>query len=398
MTKEELLQQAQALQAELIQHRRYLHSHAETGFDLINTKAYVKVALQKIGYEPQECGKCGLIAQIGKPGGKTFLLRADMDALAIPEEANVDYACSNGNMHACGHDMHTTILLGAAKLLKEHEQELNGTVRLMFQPSEETFEGAKDMIEAGALEGVDGAMMFHSTVGFPIPAGTVIVSSPGVSAPAADYFTIKVQGKGCHGSAPQNGMDPLTAAAHILIALQEIHARELSASQEAVLTIGTFQGGAAANVIPDTATMGGTIRTYDEETRAYLKERIVAISHGIAGAFRTEAQVTFGSGCPTLVNDTRLSNEITATVKDFLGQGRAFTTAELSGGKPSRGGGSEDFAYVSQKVPAVMLAIAAGEPKNGHTYPLHHPKVTFDESALSTGSAVFAWCAIEQLR
>ena len=400
MTKEQILQEAKALQEEIKSHRLWLHTHAETGFDLTETKPYVKSALMKMGYTVQECGKAGLVTTVGKPGGKVLLLRADMDALPIAEEADVDFACQNGRMHACGHDMHTAMLLGAAKLLKAHESELDGMVKLMFQPAEEIFEGSKDMIASGVLENPrpDAALMIHVAAGMPLPAGTVVVSAPGVSAPAADYFTIRVHGKGCHGSAPQNGIDPLTAAAHILIALQEIHARELSASDEAVLTIGTFHAGEAGNVIPDTATMGGTIRTYDEKTRAYLKERITAIAKNVAEAFRASADVSFGSGCPTLVNDKELSETVTGYLKDLLGANRAFTTAELSGGKPARGGGSEDFAYVSHEVPSLMLALAAGEPSKGYPYPQHHPKVKFDESVLSTGAAVFVDCAIQYMK
>ena len=400
MTKEQILREAKALQEEIKSHRLWLHTHAETGFDLTETKPYVKSALMKMGYTVQECGKAGLVTTVGKPGGKVLLLRADMDALPIAEEADVDFACQNGRMHACGHDMHTAMLLGAAKLLKAHESELDGMVKLMFQPAEEIFEGSKDMIASGVLENPrpDAALMIHVAAGMPLPAGTVVVSTPSVSAPAADYFTIRVHGKGCHGSAPQNGIDPLTAAAHILIALQEIHARELSASDEAVLTIGTFHAGEAGNVIPDTATMGGTIRTYDEKTRAYLKERITAIAKNVAEAFRAGAEVSFGSGCPTLVNDKRLSETVTGYLKDLLGANRAFTTAELSGGKPARGGGSADFAYVSHEVPSLMLALAAGEPSKGYVYPQHHPKVKFDESVLSTGAAVFVDCAINYLR
>ena len=400
MTKEQILREAKALQEEIKSHRLWLHTHAETGFDLTETKPYVKSALMKMGYTVQECGKAGLVTTVGKPGGKVLLLRADMDALPIAEEADVDFACQNGRMHACGHDMHTAMLLGAAKLLKAHESELEGMVKLMFQPAEEIFEGSKDMIASGVLENPrpDAALMIHVAAGMPLPAGTVVVSAPGVSAPAADYFTIRVHGKGCHGSAPQNGIDPLTAAAHILIALQEIHARELSASDEAVLTIGTFHAGEAGNVIPDTATMGGTIRTYDEKTRAYLKERITAIAKNVAEAFRAGAEVGFGSGCPTLVNDKGLSETVTGYLKDLLGANRAFTTAELSGGKPARGGGSEDFAYVSHEVPSLMLALAAGEPSKGYVYPQHHPKVKFDESVLSTGAAVFVDCALQYLR
>ena len=400
MTKEQILQEAKALQEEIKSHRLWLHTHAETGFDLTETKPYVKSTLTEMGYTVQECGKAGLVTTVGKPGGKVLLLRADMDALPIAEEADVDFACKNGRMHACGHDMHTAMLLGAAKILKAHESELDGMVKLMFQPAEEIFEGSKDMIASGALENPrpDAALMIHVAAGMPLPAGTVVVSAPGVSAPAADYFTIRVHGKGCHGSAPQNGIDPLTAASHILIALQEIHARELSASGEAVLTIGTFHAGEAGNVIPDTATMGGTIRTYDEKTRAYLKERMTAIAQSIAEAFRAAAEVSFGSGCPTLVNDKDLSEKVTGYLKDLLGANRAFTTAELSGGKPARGGGSEDFAYVSHEVPSLMLALAAGEPSKGYVYPQHHPKVKFDESVLSTGAAVFVDCALQYLR
>ncbi len=394
------MQEAAALQEEIKAHRLWLHTHAETGFDLTETKPYVKSTLTEMGYTVQECGKAGLVTTVGKPGGKVLLLRADMDALPIAEEADVDFACKNGRMHACGHDMHTAMLLGAAKILKAHESELGGMVKLMFQPAEEIFEGSKDMIASGVLENPrpDAALMIHVAAGMPLPAGTVVVSAPGVSAPAADYFTIRVHGKGCHGSAPQNGIDPLTAAAHILIALQEIHARELSASDEAVLTIGTFHAGEAGNVIPDTATMGGTIRTYDEKTRAYLKERMTAIAQNIAEAFRASAEVSFGSGCPTLVNDKDLSEKVTGYLKDLLGANRAFTTAELSGGKPARGGGSEDFAYVSHEVPSLMLALAAGEPSKGYVYPQHHPKVKFDESILSTGAAVFVDCALQYLR
>ena len=399
MVKNQIMQEAKSIQEEILAHRRWLHAHAETGFDLTETKPYVRNALEEMGYSVQECGRAGLLTSIGKPGGNVFLLRADMDALPIQEETDVEFAGKNGKMHACGHDMHTAMLLGAAKLLKHHEAELSGMVKLMFQPAEEIFEGSKDMIENGVLENPkpDAAMMIHVMAGIPIPAGTVIVSSPGVGAPAADYFTIRVQGKGCHGSAPQNGIDPLTAAAHILIALQEIQARELSASDESVLTIGTFHGGEVGNVIPDSAVMSGTIRTFDEDTRNYLKERMTEIAQGIAATFRATAEVSFGSGCPTLINEKGLSERVTEILQDLLGSQNVFTTAQLSGGKPSRGGGSEDFAYVSHRVPSLMLALAAGEPSKGYAFSQHHPKVKFDESVLSTGAAVFTFTAMEYL-
>lgn len=382
-------------------HRRWLHAHPETGFNLTETKDYVRRQLEELGYQPADCGKAGLIATIGNGKGKVFLLRADMDALPIREEADVEFASQNGNMHACGHDMHTTMLLGAAKLLKANEDEISGTVKLMFQPAEEIFEGSKDMIENGLLEKphVDAAMMIHVTAGTPLPIGTILVSAPGVSAPAADYFTIQVQGKGCHGSAPQDGVDALTAAAHILIALQEIHARELSAADEAVLTIGTIHGGSAANAIADAVTMGGTIRSYDEQTRVFLKQRLTEIAASAAATFRASAEVSFGSGCPTLVNDKDVADAVLRYLSGFLGQNQVFSTAALQAdGRAARGGGSEDFAYISHQVPSLMLALAAGEPEKGFLYSQHHPKVKFDEDALPVGSAVMAYTALQWLK
>ena len=402
MTPKQLMNEAEALRETIVSHRRYLHTHPGTGFDLAETYDYVKKALEEMGYAPKPCGKAGLVALAGgKKPGKVFLLRADMDALPIREEAEVDFPATNGKMHACGHDMHTAMLLGAAQLLKNHEDEIPGTVKLMFQPAEEIFEGSQDMIEDGLLEDpkVDKALMIHVMAGMPFEPGTVVVSAPGVSAPAADYFDITVQGKGCHGSMPNTGIDPLTAAAHIVIALQEIQARELAMDDRAVLTIGTIQGGAAANVIPDTVTLGGSIRTFDEETRAFIKDRMTQIAEGVAKAFRAEATVTFGSGCPTLVNDQELSQCAGQYVKELLGPGKAFTVAELSamGGGSSKSAGSEDFAYVSQAVPSVMLALAAGQPDKGFCYPQHHPMVKFDEDALAGGSAVYAYVALRYL-
>lgn len=330
------------------------------------------------------------------------MLRADMDALPIKEESGVDFSSENGNMHACGHDMHTAMLLGAARLLKAHENEIDGTVKLMFQPAEEIFEGLHDMIEAGILDNpkVDAALMIHVMAGMPFEPGTVIVSSPGVSAPAADYFEIKVKGNGCHGSMPNMGVDPITVAAHILISLQEIHARELALSDKAVLTIGTINAGTAANAIPDTAVMGGSIRTFDEEVRTYLKERLTDISKLTAKTFRADAEVTFGSGCPTLLNDTEVSASVEGYMKELLGN-KAFTSAQLSAmqgaSKTSKTAGSEDFAYISQNVPSVMIALAAGQPDMGYKYPQHHPMVKFDETALSVGSAVYAYSALKWL-
>ena len=403
MKPEILLSEAERISEIIINQRRTLHQMPGTEFDIGETLAYVKKELEDMGYTPEQCGRAGLVALAGgKNPGKVFLLRADMDGLPIREEADLDFASKNGRMHACGHDMHTAMLLGAARLLKEHEDEIEGTIKLMFQPAEEVFEGSKDMIESGLLENpkVDAALMIHVMANMPFPAGTVVVSAPGVSAPAADYFDIKVQGKGCHGSMPNTGVDPLTAAAHILISLQEIHARELAMGEKAVLTFGTMNAGTASNVIPDTVTMGGTLRTFDEESRSYIKNRMSEIAQGVAQAFRAEAEVIFGSGCPTLVNNRDMSLSCEKYVKELLGPGKAFSVTELNamgGGSSSKTAGSEDFAYVSQQVPSVMLALASGQPDKGYCYPQHHPMVKFDENALPGGSAVYAYTALRWL-
>ena len=199
----DLFTEAVALQGDLTRNRRWLHTHPRVAFDIAETVEYVKQELENLGLSPVPCGRAGLTATIGQ-GEPCFLLRADMDALPIPEESGEEFSSTNGAMHACGHDLHTAMLLGAARLLKTHESELKGTVKLMFQPAEEIFEGARDMLANGVLEDPrpGGAVMLHVTAGAPMPAGMVITMAPGVSAPAADYFTIHVQGRGCHGSTP----------------------------------------------------------------------------------------------------------------------------------------------------------------------------------------------------
>lgn len=403
MTAEEVLDQSQKDYEKIVADRHYLHTHAETGFDLSQTLSYVMQELKNIGCTPIPCGKAGLIAEVsGKKEGKVFLIRADMDALPIKEEADVDFASENGNMHACGHDMHTAMLLEAARILKAHETEICGTVKLMFQPAEEILEGSKDMIQNGILENpkVDAGLMIHVMVGMPFPNGTAIVCDGGVSAPAADYFTIKIQGKGCHGAMPQKGVDPISVAAHIVIALQEIHARELAMCDEAVLTIGTIHAGKAANAIPDTAVLSGTLRAYDEEVRNKLKTRISELVAHTAAAFRAGATVEFDSGCPTLVNDADLSACVIRYIRELNGSQMAFTQGELSakaGGQAAKSTGSEDFAYISHEIPTIMLALASGHPDKGYCYPLHHPKVTFNEESLPIGAAIYAYTAMRWL-
>ena len=381
------LEKANDIQDKIIAHRRWLHSHAEVGFSLYETSKYVFYALKNMGYEPRWLGKCGIVADLNADKDRCILLRADMDALPIKEEADVPFACHNGAMHACGHDMHTAMLLGTAELMMNNKDRIGGMVRLLFQPAEEILEGAADMISSGVLENPkpDAAMMIHVITGTPLPNGSIIVSSPGVSAPAADYFKIMVQGKGCHGSMPQDGIDALCIGARIVTALQQIHARELPADDGSVLTIGSFHAGSADNVIANTAILGGTTRSYSDEIRDFLHKRLTEISESTAMAFRGSAKVQLESGCPTLINDESLSKCILSALQK-LPSIHAMCSAAFGS---NRSGGSEDFAYISHEIPSIMVAIAA----DGNHYPLHHPKVTFDESAIAIGCAVFCQAA-----
>ena len=400
MQAEKLLAEAEALQPQLQKWRRTIHRNPEIGFDLPKTRALVKQALTEMGYQPQDCGKAGILALAGgKRPGKTILLRGDMDALPIFEESGEVFASEiPGRMHGCGHDMHTAMMLGAARLLKAHEDELEGTVKLEFQPAEEIFQGSPDMLAHGLLEDphVDAAVMFHVLGGMPLPLGEVLVPGGGITMASCEQYHIVVHGKGGHGSMPENCIDPITAAAHIHIALQEINARELSQNDFGVLTTGRFAAGAASNVIPDTAEMWGTIRTTDPENQsgALIKQRMTEIAQGVAAAFRCTAEVMFSDFCPCMVVDETLSKDAFGYLADLLGQGVMDMTA-LTGGKP--GGGSEDFAFVSHEVPTVSLFLACGGPAQGCRYSQHHPKVRFDDSVLYKGSAAYGYVAMRWL-
>ena len=400
ISSQDLLNEAKALEPQLQTWRRTLHRHPEVGFDLPQTKALVKQALTEMGYAPQDCGKAGVLALAGgKKPGKTLLLRGDMDALPIQEQSGEEFSSEiPGRMHGCGHDMHTAMMLGAAKLLKAHEDEIEGTVKLEFQPAEEIFQGSPDMIANGLLEDpkVDAAVMFHVLAGMPLPAGTVLVPGGGITMASCEQYHITVHGKGGHGSTPHACVDPITAAAHIHIALQEINSRELDPNAFGVLTTGCFKAGAASNVIPDTAEMFGTIRTTDPDNKTgeLIRKRMTEIAQGVALAFRCTAEVEFSDYCPCMVVDKALAADALTYMTDLLGAG-AMDMTPLTGGKA--GGGSEDFAFVSHEVPTVSMFISAGNAKDGYLYGQHHPKVRFDDSILYEGSAAYSYFALRWL-
>jgi hippurate hydrolase len=319
-----------------------------------------------------------------------------MDALPIKEETTLEYACENGNMHACGHDAHTAMLIAAAKMLKEKESELKCTVKLLFQAAEETLEGAKNAIENGILDNpkVDAATMLHVVVGTEFESGSVIVSSAGVSAPAVEYFRIKIKGKGAHGSTPEKSKDALALACRITLALEEIKAKELGLNEKAVITIGSLMAGKSANVIPDTATVQGSARAFRQDTMEYINQRIENISTFYAQAYGLEAKLEFYSGAPALENEGKMSEFALKCAENTLGGDKTLTSEKISAlseksGQKSVGAGSEDFAYIAREVPSVMIALCAGKASQGYTYPLHHPKFRLDESSLEYGSKLF---------
>ncbi len=385
---EKLKQTAKKMQSDLVKHRRFLHEHAEIGFNVKDTIEYLNSRLVEMGYLPKRVGG-GLIVTVGNVKKQAFLLRADIDGLPIKEESGEPFSCREGNMHACGHDFHATMLLGAAKLLKEKEKELNGCIKLFFQPAEERLEGAKKAIEEGVLQNpmVVGAMALHVAVSTPLKTGTLILAKSGIVAPSADFFKVVIDGKSCHGASPQNGVDALSVATHTIVALQAFSAREIPAFSGGVLTLGKLISGTNANVIAGKAELYGTFRIFDEETRKNGKQRLEEIVKSIAKAYRAKSKLQFTSSCPSLYND----KDLTCFLSDIAEECRMKTV--LPQEKLSVGG-SEDFAYISHAVPSVLFAISAGAKQDGYEYPLHHEKVVFDEDALWVGAYWYAACAL----
>ena len=387
-----IFEEADKLKDELIDIRRTIHKCPEVGASLPKTKKFVIDKLKEFGYEPQEICESGIVAVLeGDRPGKTFLLRADMDALAIKEEAPVPFASDNNCMHACGHDMHTTMLLGAAKLLKQHQKEICGKIKLVFQPDEEGFTGAKTMLKAGVLENpkVDAGMALHVNSG--TPSG-VVLCGLGTCMAGCTLFRIRVKGKGCHGAMPENGVDPINIAAHIFISLQEIISREVTPTMPAVVTIGKFEGGKAPNIIPEEVIMEGTIRTLDRDLSAQIYKRIEEISAQTAALFRGEAVVTEISSAPPLHNDEEMTNTIAGYIKENYDPSRVVVF--------NQGGmGSEDFASYTYENPCSYILLGAGAAQENELYgkPMHNDHVVFNEDIMPIGSALLVTSAMRWL-
>lgn len=378
-------ERALELKEETIANRRFLHENAETGLHLPETKAFVMKKLKEYGIEPVECGE-GVTATIGN-GGKVILLRADMDALSMKEESGEPFSSKTGAAHACGHDFHAAMLLSAAKILKEEEAELKGTVKLMFQPAEETFQGSKNMLEHGILEEpkVDAALAYHVSPGR-FPVGLYMYNDKNTMMYSVDGFKITIQGKGSHGAYPQVGVDPINIGVHIHLALQELIARECNPSHSCVLTIGQFEAGTAANIIPDTAVLQGTIRTNEKEARELLVKRMKEVVEKTAEVYRGSATIEMISEVPPLICDSELTKEVVGYMKEL-------EIPNLIPHPDVSSSASEDFAVIAEKVPSSFLYLSAGYLDERGDYPAHHPKVQFNEEVCPIGAGCLAHCA-----
>ena len=382
-------ERALALRDETVAHRRWMHTHAEVGLETPKAQAYVIEQLKRAGLEPRPCGH-GVAAELGKKGGRTLLLRADMDALPMKEESGEPFACPNGTeAHACGHDFHTAMLLSAAKLLKEWEEKLEGRVRFMFQPAEETFEGAKDMIANGILDGVDAALAYHVSTGR-MPVGIFMYNDSGTMMNSVDGFRITVYGKGSHGAYPQNSIDPINIGVHIYLALEALLAREANPNKTCVMTVGQFTAGAAANIIPDTAILQGTIRTNDRDSRALLVRRMKETAEKTAEVYGGTVSVEMISEVPPLICDSALTKQIVGYMQEL----------PIPGLVPYPGvsaNASEDFASVAERVPSAFLYLSAGFLDERGDAPAHNPKVRFNEEVCPIGVSCLTHCAIRWL-
>lgn len=381
-----------AMKDEILKNRRTLHGYAETGFDLEKTLALVERELRSYGLSPERVGKAGISCMIGQKEGKTLLLRADMDALPMTEESGLPFAATNGNCHSCGHDCHTAMLLAAAKMLSEDASQLNGRVKLMFQPAEEKLAGAADMLAAGILENpkVDAALAMHLFVGGGESCRTgQIAYKRGCASFSGDAIRITVTGKNAHGGSPQDGVDAINIAAHIVIALQEILAREVSCADQAVVLVGMINGGSSCNTMSGSCVLEASVRSDSREQREFLKTRVKEISESVAATFRGKADVEFVYGMPSLYNEEGMCDAMGGYCRELLGEDAVTELTGMSG--------SEDFTVIAEQVPSVYLNLGAGSAAQGHLCGMHHPGMTVDEDALPVGAAVYAYCAARYL-
>lgn len=383
----------QEMESQIISHRRTLHRHPEVGAHLPRTAEYVTKQLTALGYTPTTICDSGIVATItGKDTGRCILLRADMDAVNIREETGLPFASENGAMHACGHDMHTAMLLGAASLLQTFRSRLEGTVKLVFQPDEEGFSGAKTMLSSGVLENPAPQAGFALHIHSGTPSGMLLCGRDTFMA-GCTVFRITVNGTGCHGAMPETGVDPIPIAAQIHTALQGIVSREISPKTPISLTVGKFSAGNGANIIPPTAVMEGTLRTFDQKLTGWVLTRMEYIASQIAQAFRGSAKVEVLADAPPLANNSQLVTQMAGYCEALLGKERVVYL-------PEGGMGSEDFASFTHQLPCAYLLLGAGTKEENPLFgkPMHNERVIFNEEILPIGAAIETCCAIQWLK
>ena len=388
------LQEAKNINDEIISLRRKIHMNPELGYEEINTSLLIKEYLKKEGIQYKEyagTGVCGIIKGL-KEGKevKTIALRADIDALPIEEENKCEYKSKNkGKMHACGHDGHTAILLGVAKILNRNKHLFSGNVKLIFEPAEETTGGAKVMIEEHVLENPVVDMVCGLHVEETLEVGTIMLREGTVNA-ASNPFKITIEGSGGHGAYPHMCVDPIVIASHVVLAIQEIISREICPLNPALITVGSINGGTAMNIIPGKVEISGIIRCITKEDRELIKKRITEVVNGICLTFRGKAKIEIEESYPCLINDDNMVSIAKNSATKILGQ-----HSVLNQKNPKMG--VESFAYFANEVPSVFYFLGAKKECDGIVYPAHNSKFDINEQCLHIGVAIQCQIALDYL-
>ena len=375
--------------------RRDLHEHPELAFEEVRTSGIVAQRLKALGMEVRTgVAKTGVVGTLrggkAQPGAKTLAIRADIDALPIHELNEIDYRSTiDGKMHACGHDGHTSILLAVADVLSKRREELTGNVQFVFQPAEEVIGGAAPMLKDGALTGVDNIIGLHLFSNYPL--GRVGVRS-GATFASADKFVAKIHGKGGHAAMPETAVDPIVVAAQIVTVLQTLISRETSPFSPAVITIGRIEAGTAFNIIPEIATLEGTMRSYSDAHRQKLLKRIGEVAQGVASAMNATCEVNFFDGCPPCVNDPAMTEAVHSAAVATVGANAVDTGEEVMTA------GSDDMAFFLESVPGCYFIVGARNPAKGANYPHHHPHFNVDEDAMPIAAEVLLRTALDYLK
>lgn len=394
MADQTLANEVDEIQPGLVADRRHLHQNPEIAFQEFKTAEFVRQRLESLGVTDIRTGLAvtgvtGTIVGTGDGEGGHVLLRADMDALPIQEESDEDYASEiDGVMHACGHDAHTAILLGVARILVERRDQFAGTVTLCFQPAEELPPGgAIQMIQEGnVLEGIDAAFALHMAAG--LPTGQVSIAGGPVMA-GGDLFRVKFQGKGDHAASPHESRDPIIAAAATIASLQTIVSRNTDPMDQAVVSVCTFRAGEAFNVIPDTAEIGGTFRYFRHEVGEMIEKRIVEISQDVASGLGSTANVEILRGYPPTINNDEMAELARNAMVEELGEDAVIESIPVMGG--------EDFAHFLRHVPGAYFNVGCYTERDGVNYGHHHPKFDIDEESLAIGVRAMTSVALSWL-